>query len=378
MAGIYIHIPFCKRRCDYCAFFSTTLGAEARQHYVARLGREAAERRDYLGGEAVSSVYFGGGTPSQLSVGELASIFGALRANFEINGGAEVTMEVNPDDITPAYAAALRSLPVNRISMGVQSFHDSLLRSIRRRHTAEKAVYSYNILREAGFGNISIDLIYALPGETAEQWDEDLRKAIALRPEHVSAYALSFEEGTPLYARLRRGETRELPEDSYAQMYAMLVKALRGAGYEHYEISNFAMPGRRARHNSSYWIGVPYLGLGAGAHSFDGASRRVNLPDVAEYISAESVPCETERLTPAEEYDEMVMTRLRTCEGISLPELEARFGIKARSYIMSMAGSYIRAGKLRIKALGGDERMTLTEDGVLISDAIISDLMNPD
>lgn len=378
MAGIYIHIPFCKRRCDYCAFFSTTLGGEARRRYAARLCREAAERRDYLGGEAVSSVYLGGGTPSQLSTRELAGIFEALNANYQIDGGAEVTMEVNPDDITPAYAAVLRSLPVNRISMGVQSFHDSLLRSIHRRHTAEKAVDAYNILREAGFGNISIDLIYALPGETLGQWGEDLRRAMALRPEHVSAYALSFEEGTPLYACLGRGEVSEPSEDLYAQMYAMLARTLRCAGYEHYEISNFALPGRRARHNSSYWAGVPYLGLGAGAHSFDGASRRVNLPDVAKYVSAESVPCETERLTPAEEYDEMVMTRLRTCEGVSLPELEARFGSGARGYIMSMAGSYIRTGKLRIKAFGGDERLALTEEGVLISDAIISDLMNPD
>lgn len=379
MAGIYIHIPFCKRRCDYCAFFSTMLGEEAKSRYVARLCVEAAERNDYLGGKPVSSVYFGGGTPSQLSIGELSDIFAALKANFQIDSGAEITMEVNPDDITPAYAAALRSLPVNRISMGVQSFHDSLLGAIHRRHTAEGAVEAYNMLRKAGFDNISIDLIYALPGETLEQWGEDLRRAIALRPEHVSAYALSFEEGTPLYARLGRGEVAELSEDSYAQMYAMLIKALCSAGYEHYEISNFALPGRRARHNSSYWTGAPYLGLGAGAHSFDGDSRRVNLPDVAKYISAERVPCESERLTAAEEYDEMVMTRLRTCEGISLPALEARFGREARSYIMSMAESYIASGKLKIEGLGGgDLRLKLTEEGVLISDAIISDLMNPD
>lgn len=378
MAGIYIHIPFCKRRCDYCAFFSTMLGEEAKKRYVARLCGEAAERKDYLGGAAVSSVYLGGGTPSQLSIGELADIFGALKANYPIDSGAEITMEVNPDDITSTYVAALRSLPVNRISMGVQSFHDNLLSAIHRRHTAEGAVEAYNILREAGFDNISIDLIYALPGETLEQWGEDLQRAIALRPEHVSAYALSFEEGTPLYARLGRGEVAELSEDLYAQMYAMLIDALRSAGYEHYEISNFALPGRRARHNSSYWTGAPYLGLGAGAHSFYGGSRRVNLPDVAKYVSAERVPCEIERLTAAEEYDEMVMTRLRTCEGISLSALEARFGRKACSYIESMAKSYIALGKLKIEALGGDLRMKLTEEGVLISDAIISDLMNPD
>lgn len=377
MAGIYIHIPFCKTRCDYCAFYSTVSSFETVEKYVDRLCREAGERSGFFGGGEVASVYLGGGTPSRLSVEHLSRIFNTLSRNFKIKSDAEITIEVNPDDITPEYATALASLPVNRISMGVQSFSDRLLHEINRRHGGQQAVESYEMLRAAGFGNISLDLIYALPGETLEMWESDLRRMVALRPEHISAYALSYEEGTRLYRRLMNGETHEASDDLYINMYGSLVKILREAGYEHYEISNFALPGRRARHNSSYWTGAKYLGLGAGAHSYDGGARIINSPDVAGYISSLRVPCETEVLSPENFYDEMVMTRLRTCEGISLGEVERGFGTEARAYLLRMAGQYLASGKLEMVDRAGETFLKLTEQGVMISDEIICDLMNP-
>lgn len=378
MAGIYIHIPFCKTRCDYCAFYSTVSGGDIRKLYVQRLCGEIAERKDFFGFPKVSSVYLGGGTPSQLAIEDLSGIFNALRRSFRILPDAEITMEANPDDISVGYAAALHKLPVNRISMGVQSFNDELLSGIHRRHSAAEAVGSYETLRTAGFGNISIDLIYALPGQTGAMWEKDLETAIALRPEHISAYALSFEEGTPLYAKLKKGEIREADEELYIDMYATLVEKLKGAGYEHYEISNFSLPGKRARHNSSYWTGEKYLGLGAGAHSFNGVSRRINLPDILGYIHSDNVPHETETLSMANKYDEMVMTRLRTCDGINLEKAGQMFGAEATDYLVRSAKPYIDCGKMELVSTQGGKRLKLTESGVFVSDEIISDLMNPD
>ena len=287
-------------------------------------------------------------------------------------------MEVNPDDITQEYATALREFPINRISMGVQSFNDKLLFAIHRRHSGMEAVKSYNILRESGFGNISIDLIYALPRQSLPIWENDLDFAVSLRPEHISAYALSFEEGTPLYKKLQKGDIKEPEEELYINMYGMLVEKLKIAGYEHYEISNFSFPGKRARHNSSYWTGEKYLGLGAGAHSFNGVSRRINFQDVIKYIESEDVPCETEILTSANEYDEMVMTRLRTCEGINLEDVKRQFGDEAENLLMRSAKSYMESGKLETVSTPGGMFLKLTENGVFVSDEIISDLMNPD
>lgn len=378
MPGIYIHIPFCKSRCDYCAFYSTVSADEVRHSYVQRLCEEIRERKDFFGSPDVSSVYLGGGTPSRLSIEEISMIFDALCHCFHIMSDAEITMEVNPDDITQEYATALREFPINRISMGVQSFNDKLLCAIHRRHSGMEAVKSYNILRESGFGNISIDLIYALPRQSLPIWENDLDFAVSLHPEHISAYALSFEEGTPLYKKLQKGDIKEPEEELYINMYGMLVEKLKIAGYEHYEISNFSLPGKRARHNSSYWTGEKYLGLGAGAHSFNGVSRRINFQDVIKYIESEDVPCETEILTSANKYDEMVMTRLRTCEGINLEDVKRQFGNEAESFLMRSAKSYMESGKLETVSTPGGMFLKLTENGVFVSDEIISDLMNPD
>jgi len=378
MTGIYIHIPFCKTRCDYCAFYSTTLGAEWRERYVARLCAEAAERREESPGGEVSTIYIGGGTPSQLSVEQLARIFETLYAVYHVSPDAEVTIEVNPDDITEPYVAGLAQLPINRISMGVQSFDDSLLRRIHRRHTAAQAIEAYRRLRKY-FHNISIDLIYALPGEDLKRWTADIDRAVELAPEHISAYALSYEEGTPLTAQLQAGRVHETDEETYISMYNLLVDRLTAAGYEIYEISNLCRPSFRARHNSSYWHGVPYIGLGAGAHSYDGDSRRINLPDVRSYAESKAnVPCRIERLSDNEKYDEMVMTRLRTSDGLLLSEVERCFGAERKEYLLAQAASYIRCGKAAIISDNNGEILRLTRDGIYIADEIIADLMCPD
>lgn len=379
MAGIYVHIPFCKSRCGYCAFYSTTLPGEVRGRYVAALCREISARAGFFGRGEVGSVYLGGGTPSQLSPAELESLLDAIARNFRLAADAEITIEVNPDDVSREYARALASLPINRVSMGVQSLCDGLLRMAGRRHSAAGALRAYDELRNAGIRNVSLDLIYGFPGETMEQWESDVEKIVTLRPEHISAYALSYEDGTPMHKMLIRGEIKELSDEAYSNMYERLMDMLQEAGYEHYEISNFALPGRLAVHNSSYWTGEKYLGVGAGAHGFDGLMRRHNLPDVMGYINSATPPCETETLSAADMYDEAVMTRLRTREGLCLGYVALRFGASAREYALRTARPYVDGGRLEmVRDADGREWLRLTRSGIFISDRIISDMMNPD
>ncbi len=313
MAGIYVHIPFCASRCAYCDFFSTLKLEQAGAFYVEALIAEARLRRDELRGEPIKTLYLGGGTPSQLPVALLRRLVAGLRGIFDLFGLEEFTVEANPDDVTPEWCAALPPLGVNRVSMGVQSFQDDILRAIGRRHTAQQAVEAVARLREAGIRNISIDLIYGLPGQTVESWTDSVRQAIALKPQHISAYGLTYEEGTRLWQQRERGEVIEVPEEQCIEMYRILVDTLQAAGYEHYEISNFALPGYHSRHNSSYWDDTPYLGLGAAAHSYDGAVRRYNPADLQEYIdkiTAGAPAYEQEELTQRERDDERVMLGL--------------------------------------------------------------------
>lgn len=344
--------------------------------YAEAVCRELDLRRDYLGCQRIHSVYFGGGTPTRLAIRLLGRICRSIYDSFEVDGDAEVTIEANPDDLCGEFADALRALPFNRLSIGVQSFDDALLAKARRRHTAVQAAEAFARARAAGFGNISIDLIYGFPGETLEMWESDVRQAVALRPEHVSAYALAFEPGTPLYREKAAGRVEETGEDLYLAMYELATGTLRGSGYEHYEISNFALPGHRAAHNSSYWNGTHYLGAGPGAHSYNGASRRRNLPDVMRYIEGNGcAPHESETLDDAAKYDEMVMTRLRTCEGIDLAALGSEFGRARLEYLMRNARRHIGAGLLEECGCGGRRMLRLTRRGVFVSDGVMSDLM---
>lgn len=370
VAGIYIHVPFCQGRCIYCDFYSTTEGEEWKSRYVDALLAELRMRRDELPLARVHSIYIGGGTPSQLPARALAAILSEVCRLYPVDSDAEVTVEANPDDVTPEWLAALSHTPVNRLSMGVQSFDDALLRLIRRRHTAQQAVCAVEQAARHGVSNVSIDLIYGLPTQTMEQWQADVRQALALDVQHLSAYSLSYEEGTPLWRMLEQGRIEEADEELSLCMYEHLIDSTRAAGFTHYEISNFCRPGRHSQHNSAYWHGVPYLGFGPGAHSYDGMrTRRWNLSDLKGYVQAAGSmpPHQSEVLTDDELYDETVMTRLRTSEGLSLDLLTAAY----RAYCMAQAEPHLRAG--RLEQAGSTIR--LTRQGIFTSNDIISDLM---
>ncbi len=377
MAGIYIHIPFCKTRCAYCDFYSTTRTGLAGR-YVRALCRELRERRDYLKGEAVRTVYFGGGTPSLLREEDFARVFEAIAEAYGTDAARETTLEANPDDLTDDYADMLcRRLPFNRISLGVQTFDDATLRLLNRRHNARQAAEAVARCRRAGFANIGIDLIYGLPGETDRRWQDDLKQAVELGVEHISAYHLTYEEGTPLHGMLRAGRIRPVDEEASLRFYTMLTGTLSGAGYVHYEISSFCKPGFHSRHNTAYWQAVPYLGCGAAAHSFDGGSREWNAASLRLYLEGMESgrrPHESERLDTATRYNERVMTSLRTMWGLSLERLRTDFGEGLHRHCLSMAAPFLADGRLR---LSGD-RLCLTSRSVFVSDGIISTLMYTD
>lgn len=375
MAGVYVHIPFCASRCSYCDFFSTLKMAEAGAPYVEAMIAEARLRHGELRGEPVKTLYLGGGTPSQLPLPLLERLVKGLRETMDLTGVEEFTVEANPDDVTPEWSAAVAALDVNRVSMGVQSFEDEILRLIGRRHSARQAVDAVDTLRAAGISNISIDLIYGLPGQTVDSWTESVEQAIALLPQHISAYGLTYEEGTRLWHQRERGEVLEVPEEQCLEMYRILVDKLQAAGYEHYEISNFALPDYHSRHNSSYWDNTPYLGLGAAAHSYDGKLRRYNPHDLKEYtekVLAGEPAYEQEELAEWERYDERVMLGLRTSQGVDIDWLQQVFGDEAWKHFTSEAQRHIKAGNLRVE---GGNRYILTRDGIMVSDSVIRDLM---
>ena len=373
MAGIYIHIPFCKRRCIYCDFFSTTR-SEEKPTYVRALCQELAIRKDYLEDEEIETIYLGGGTPSQLTEEELNEIFTSLYNIYKVKEDAEITLEANPDDLTPEYVSMLRRLPINRISMGIQTFQEETLKLLHRRHTARQAIEAFQRCREAGFRNISIDLMYGLPGETLKIWKEDLQQAIALHPEHISAYHLIYEEGTALWKLREEHQVEEADEDLSVTLFKNLIDELKQAGYQHYEISNFCLPGLHSRHNSSYWTGKKYLGCGPSAHSFNGSSRQWNIASLDNYLKgiASGKPnYEIEELDLYTRYNDFVITSIRTCWGMSLSRLRSEYGEELYSYCLRMAKSHLEQGVLEIE----EDTLRLTQEGIFISDGIMSDLL---
>ncbi len=388
MAGIYVHIPFCASRCIYCGFYSSTL-LSLRERYIKAVGEEYSMRREYLRDETVKTLYAGGGTPSVLEAKELDSLFTTLlRDNSDVE---EITMECNPDDVTEDFARHISRLGVNRVSMGVQTFSDLRLRFLRRRHTSEDVCRAVDALRKAGIGNISIDLIFGFPGQTLREWHSDIYKATALNTEHISAYSLAYEPGTPLFAMLKRGDIKETDEETSREMYYSLIDKLADKGYEQYEISNFCRKGYRSKHNGNYWKDVPYLGLGAAAHSYDRNSRQWNINDVEQYINAIersyssgsniyapvplneisrngccALPFERECLSPDEHYNDMITTALRTVEGI---DLSVPFHNK--DYLLRTIQPFLRQGLLTV-----DRRhLRLTRPALFISDFILAELM---
>ena len=375
MAGFYVHIPFCASRCSYCDFFSTLKLPQMGEAYVNAVLAEAHLRCAELRGELVKTLYLGGGTPSQLPLPLLERLVAGLHETIDLSGVEEFTVEANPDDVSTGWCGAVAALGVNRVSMGVQSFEDDILRFIGRRHTALQAAQAVFNLRSVGINNISIDLIYGLPGQTIDSWTASVRQALDLQPQHISAYGLTYEEGTRLWQQRERGEVIEVPEEQCLEMYRILVEMLQTAGFEHYEISNFALPGSHSRHNSSYWNDTPYLGLGAAAHSYDGKVRRSNPCDLQQYIAtvmAGEMAYEQEELTPQERYDERVMLGLRTSRGVDAERLREDFGDEAWQHFTREAQRHIAADYLRV--VDGN-CYVLTRDGIMLSDSVMRDLM---
>lgn len=373
VAGIYIHIPFCKQRCRYCAFYSSTL-FNMKEDYTEALCKELFMRKEYIAGEDIGTIYIGGGTPSTLTTEQLKKICDTIYDNYPIADAPEVTIECNPDDLTSEFLEQLRKLPFNRISMGIQSFSDAQLKRLGRRHTAEAAHQAVANARAAGYSNISIDLMFALPGSSRTEWQETLEAAIALHPDHISAYNLMYEEGTPLYRALQKGEFTELSEEENIEQFQMLIDNMKAAGYRHYEISNFALPGRESRHNSSYWNDTPYIGCGAAAHSYNGTSRRWNIADIKEYIKGVengTLNFEVEHLTEEEHYNDTILTRLRTADGLPLEWMRKKFSPELNAYMLQTAEKEIALGNLK----EGNGHLSLTEKGIFISDAVIRELI---
>lgn len=374
MAGLYLHIPFCKQACHYCDFhFSTSLGLKSR--LVAALERELALRRDYLGpGAVLETIYFGGGTPSLLTAPELDQLFTAIHRHFSVAAQAEITLEANPDDLSTSKLRELRQASVNRLSIGLQSFHEPHLRLMNRAHTAEESTTAVRRAQDAGFDNLSIDLIYGVPAPDHAIWEADLAAAVALTVPHVSAYALTIEPGTAFGYRLQRGTFQSAPDEFVATQFETLLATLRAHGYEQYEISNFCHPSRESQHNANYWRGVPYLGLGPSAHSYDGHHRQATVAHNQQYVAAVldrgEVPVTLDRLSALDRANEYLLTTLRTARGCDLAYLRTHHGLDLPATRAAYLAQLQTTGWARIDG----EVLTLTDAGKLLADHITLEL----
>ena len=368
MATLYIHIPFCKRICSYCDFYKVGAISHIPQ-VVEMLHREMEERANYVSNRHLTSIYFGGGTPSLINPKEIEGLISHADKLFDCSAVEEITIEANPDDLTKEYVSSLASTPVNRVSLGIQSFDDEALRFMNRRHTSTEAIDAVHRLRNAGFRNISLDIIFGIAGFGDRVLKHSVEQLIALKPEHISAYHLIVEEQTRLGIMTRRGKYTPIDDLLSEQEYLMVHHMLTEAGYEHYEVSNYSKAGFRARHNSSYWQGVEYLGLGPGAHSFSTDNRTWCTSTVKEYATG-VFKYEDEHLTQRDHLNEYVMTSLRCCEGIDLATIEQRFGSHERQRILRCAQSWLDSGALLL----ADNHLFIPTPKMLISDAIIETL----
>ncbi len=367
MAGIYFHIPFCKRICAYCDFYKS-VELNRMDALLEAMLREIGEREGYLGGEAVRTRYFGGGTPSLCTPQQLRSLLESAAQHFDCSQVEETTLEANPDDLDAPYLTALREAGFDRLSIGIQSLDDDCLRLMNRRHTAAQAIEAVRTARAAGFANITVDVIFGVPGFGGDSLRRTLDGVLALGAEHVSAYHLTVEPDTAFGRRAARGQFAPVDERVSEEEFLTVHDTLTGAGYEHYEVSNFARPGFRARHNAAYWHGVAYLGIGPAAHSFDGRERHWNAASVTKYI--EGAAAETETLSERDRFNEYLLTRLRTAEGLDLGEVAARFGPERSRRLEREAARWIEAGALHASG----KRMAVPAARFLVSDAVIESL----
>ena len=374
MAGLYLHIPFCKQACHYCDFhFSTD------DHHILELCNamtvELALQKNYLT-EHVQTLYFGGGTPSLLSRAELDALSEAIHLNFSVTTDAEITLEANPDDLTKEKLRMLQEAGINRLSIGIQSFDEGILKLLNRAHDANTALRCLGDVREAGFHNVSIDLIYAIPGLSNKAWEEAIKHALRFSPEHISSYALTIENKTVFGNWSKHGKLQPIDEDIAAEQFEILMDLLEAEGYEHYEISNFCKPGYHSKHNSSYWKQLPYLGIGPSAHSYNGLSRQSNIRNNALYarsIKKGIIPFECEVLTPENKINEYILTTLRTMWGCDLNFLKQNLGDdllrRQKAYVSGLQTQGFVTLELNM--------LRLTRKGKLLADKIVEDLIVP-
>ena len=367
MSGIYIHVPFCRRKCIYCAFYSVAL-LSRKQDYLDALHCEIEQSLNYLPSRKIDTVYFGGGTPTLLSISEIESILTKIRRYYILNPDGEFTIEANPEQLGKTYLKDLLNLGINRISIGVQSFNDNTLRFLGRQHTADEAREAVSCALAAGFDNISIDLIYGITQRQSGEWETDVRTAMQLPIKHLSCYALTKEENTLLWRKIHRHELPEMDEDLANREFHQLLQLCRKNGFEQYEISNFARNGRVSRHNSAYWERQPYLGLGPSAHSFDGHSRKWNVSNLEQYIqdiASGNVCGDSETLSLTEQYNEYVMLGLRTAKGINFAQIAELFGEKYRQHA---EGQMLQVNPDHYRRDG--DSIVLTDEGKFFADGI--------
>lgn len=372
MAGIYIHIPFCKQACSYCNFhFSTSLSQK--DAFINALKKEIKITANATSTHKnIDTIYFGGGTPSILSKQAIQAILNAIYENFDVHTAAEITLEANPDDVNSSIVQDWLSIGINRLSLGIQSFNDAELTWMNRAHNALHALNSIDLIQQAGFTNFSVDLIYGSPLLSHEDLQKNIQYVLQKNIPHIACYALTVEEKTLLYKQIHKKKSLPIDETHQSEQFHIMVTMLEAAGYEQYEISNFAKPGYRSQHNSSYWKGIAYWGFGPSAHSFDGlAIRRWNVANNALYIQSienNLIPFEEEILTPTQQLNEQIMIGLRTMEGISLKKLEDRFGTQQQ--LLAQAKNFIANGQIKVV----DGHLMLSKEGKFFADGIAADL----
>lgn len=372
MAGLYIHIPFCKQKCHYCNFYSLATRKYRKEIFKALL-KEIEIQYQYLRGEKLETVYFGGGTPSLYDPELLEELIQKAISVFGISDSPEITLEANPDDIAPQWLGKLSKTSVNRLSIGIQSFHDPDLKYLHRVHTGSEALNVVGVAKEFGFNNLSLDLIYGIPTLSEVSWLENLKTAISFYPAHISAYALTVETGTALDHLIKRGKYRAVDDEKSQKHFNLLRDFLSGNGYEHYEISNFALPGKYAKHNTSYWTGEKYLGIGPSAHSFDKSSRQWNVSNIQAYldgIDSGKLNFEKEILTETQKINEYIMTSLRTMWGLDLHRIEKEYGLAYADDLRNRILIHEKSGKIMVN----NEKLFITPQGKFYADGIAADL----
>lgn len=372
MAGIYIHIPYCRQKCHYCNFFSVASRATMPAMTDA-ICHEMKLQRSYTGRQSIETIYFGGGTPSMLEPSGLEKMMTGLQQNFSINSTAEITLEANPDDISFERLTHWKSLGINRLSIGIQSFRDEDLKYLNRVHSADKAIACLYLAKDAGFNNLTLDLIFGIPGLSDEGWLFNINKALDLEIPHISAYALTVEPRTALDLMIRKGKSAPVDEQQSARQFDILMETMQARGYLHYEISNYCLPGHFAKHNTAYWKGETYLGLGPSAHSYNGKTRQWNVSAIKEYldsVNSNILPAESETLTKQQQYNEFVMTGLRTMWGCDIDEIKLKYGAQYAGYFSENIVPWLENGCIEKKG----PVVTLTQKGKLLADKIASDL----